>query len=54
VPAAVRAGQGHRDVVFTPALLHPKVGVADHHRSGTLLQARELEVPEKVPMGTDS
>jgi hypothetical protein len=55
VPAAVRAGQGHRDVVVAPALLHPEVGAADRRRPRTLLQARELEeVSEKVPMGTDS
>jgi hypothetical protein len=47
VPATVRAGQGHRDVVVAPTLLHPEVGIADRHRPGTLLQARELEeVPE--------
>jgi hypothetical protein len=55
MPATVRAGQGHRDVVVTPALLHLEIGAADRFRPGIFLQARELEeVPEKVPMGTDS
>jgi hypothetical protein len=25
VPAAIRAGQGHRDVVVAPALLHSEI-----------------------------
>jgi hypothetical protein len=43
VPAAVRAGQGHRDVVIAPALLHLEVGAADRGRPGTLLQSRKLK-----------
>jgi hypothetical protein len=55
VPAAVRAGQGHQDVVITPALLHPQVGAADRRRVGAILQVGEPEeVPEKVPVGTGS
>jgi hypothetical protein len=55
VSVAIRAGQGRRDVVITPALLHPEVGAANHRRLGAILQARELEeVPEEVPMRTDS
>jgi hypothetical protein len=55
VLVAVRVGQHHRDVVVTPALLHPEVGAADRRRSGAILQAGETEeVPEKVPVGTDS
>jgi hypothetical protein len=55
MPAVVQAGQGHRDVVITPALLHLEVGAANCRRPGTLLQAGELEeVLEKVPMDTNS
>jgi hypothetical protein len=36
-------------------LLHPKIGAADHHRTGAILQAGETEeVSEKVPVGADS
>jgi hypothetical protein len=42
VPAAIRAGQGHRDVVVALALLHPEVGAANRRRPGSLLQAHEL------------
>jgi hypothetical protein len=45
VPAAVRAGQRHRDAVIVAALLHPEVGAADRRRAGAVPQAGE---PEKV------
>jgi hypothetical protein len=55
VPAVVQAGQGHRDVVITPTLLHLEIGAANCRRPRTLLQAGELEeVLEKVPMDTNS
>jgi hypothetical protein len=49
VPAIVQVGQGHREVVITPVLLHLEVGAAYSRRLETLLQTRELEeVPEEV------
>jgi hypothetical protein len=55
MPAVVRAGQGHWDVVITSTLLHSEVGAVDRRRPGTLLQARKFEeIPEKVSMRTDS
>jgi hypothetical protein len=54
VTVAVRAGQGHQDVVVTPTLLHLEVGAIDRRRLRTLLQSGEPEeVPEKVPVGNN-
>jgi hypothetical protein len=55
VPAVVRAGQRHPDVVVTAALLHPKVGAANRHRAGSLPQEGEpKEVPKQMLVCTDA
>jgi hypothetical protein len=55
VPATVRSGQRHRDVVVAAALLHPKVGTANRRRTGSLPQAGEPEeVPEQMPLCNDA
>jgi hypothetical protein len=55
VPATVRAGQHHRDVVVIAALLHPEVGAADRRRAGAVPQAGEPEeVLEQVPVCTNA
>jgi hypothetical protein len=45
VPATVRAGQHHRDVVVPAALLRLKIGAADCRHAGAVPQAGE---PEEV------
>jgi hypothetical protein len=56
VPATVRAGQRHREVVVVVvALLRLEIGATDHRRVGAIPQAGEHEeLLEQVPVGADA